>query len=137
MSLFSSKGIRTVLLSIPILILLIAISSGQTTEPTPATGADQSAVQAETAVPEFDLGEVLPLWTAIPFAGILLSIALFPLLAPHFWHHHFPKVSAGWALLFAVPFIYVYGGHAWHEIFHIFLLDYIPFIYIDKRNGEQ
>ncbi|MBU2499703.1 sodium:proton antiporter, partial [bacterium] len=34
----------------------------------------------------------MPLWTAIPFAGILLSIALFPLVAPHFWHRHFPKV---------------------------------------------
>ena len=27
---------------------------------------------------------LLPLWTAIPFAGILLSIALGPLVAPHF-----------------------------------------------------
>ena len=25
---------------------------------------------------------------------MLLSIALFPLLAPRFWHHHYPKVSA-------------------------------------------
>ena len=33
----------------------------------------------------------LPLWSALPFVGILLSIALFPLLAPHFWHHHFPR----------------------------------------------
>ena len=30
------------------------------------------------------LGELLPLWSALPFAGILLSIALFPLLAPRF-----------------------------------------------------
>ncbi|MBC6951476.1 sodium:proton antiporter, partial [candidate division KSB1 bacterium] len=33
-----------------------------------------------------DLGASLPLWSGFPFAGILLSIALFPLLAPHFWH---------------------------------------------------
>ena len=75
-----------------------------------------------------DLGQLLPLWTVIPFVGILLSIALFPLLAPHFWHHHFPKVSAFWALAFAVPFLFVYQGHALHEILHIYFLDYFPFI---------
>ncbi len=75
-----------------------------------------------------NLGKLLPLWSIIPFVGILLSIALFPLLAPHFWHHHFPKVSAFWALLFAVPFIIAYKGDAIHEILHIYLIDYIPFI---------
>ena len=52
-----------------------------------------------------DLGSELPLWSAIPFVGILLSIAVFPLVAPHFWHHHFPKISAAWALIFAAPFL--------------------------------
>ena len=75
-----------------------------------------------------DLGSALPLWSIIPFAGILLSIALFPLLAPEFWHHHFPKVSAFWAILFAVPFLFAYGSEAWYEILHIYLADYIPFI---------
>ncbi len=75
-----------------------------------------------------NLGTQLPLWTAIPFAGILLSIALFPLLAPHFWHKHFPKVSAFWALVFAVPFVLVFKGDAIYEILHIYLIDYIPFI---------
>ncbi len=74
------------------------------------------------------LGEQLPLWSVIPFAGILLSIAIFPLVAPRFWHHHFPKVSAAWALLFAVPFVAVFRGEALHEIAHIYVVDYIPFI---------
>ena len=74
------------------------------------------------------LGEELPLWSVIPFVGILLSIAVFPLLASHFWHHHFPKVSAAWALIFAVPFLFVYHELAVHEILHIYLMDYIPFI---------
>ena len=74
------------------------------------------------------LGSELPLWTAIPFAGILLSIAVFPLVAPHFWHHHFPKVSAAWALVFAIPFLIFYKTEAVHEILHIYLIDYIPFI---------
>lgn len=127
MSYFSKRGIKIVLLSIPLLMMLIVFASAQNTDTLNQVATEQAAVHAEGSQ-TFDLGEVLPLWSAIPFAGILLSIALFPLIAPHFWHHHFPKISAAWALLFAVPFIYVYGGHAWHEIFHIYLLDYIPFI---------
>lgn len=75
-----------------------------------------------------ELGTRLPLWSIIPFLGILLSIALFPLLAPHFWHRHFGKVSIFWALLFAFPFIFAFKGEGIHEILHIYLIDYIPFI---------
>ena len=89
--------------------------------------ATEHAAAAEHAT-AFDLGAELPLWSIIPFVGILLSIALGPLVAPEFWHHHFPKVSAFWALLFALPFLFAYGGHALHEILHIYLIDYIPFI---------
>ncbi|PIV81791.1 sodium:proton antiporter [bacterium CG17_big_fil_post_rev_8_21_14_2_50_64_8] len=71
---------------------------------------------------------MLPLWTAIPFVGILLSIAVFPLIAPHFWHKHFPKVSAAWALAFALPFLIWNAKVAFGSILHIYLLDYIPFI---------
>lgn len=74
------------------------------------------------------LGTVLPAWSALPFAGILLSIALFPLFAPRFWHHHYPKVSLAWGLLLVVPFVWAYRGEALHEILHMALLDYIPFI---------
>jgi len=75
-----------------------------------------------------DLGASLPLWSVFPFVGILLSIALFPLLAGEFWHHHFGKVSAFWALVFAIPFLFSYQGEALHEILHTFMVDYIPFI---------
>ena len=75
-----------------------------------------------------DLGTLLPVWSALPFAGILLSIALFPLLAPHFWHHHYPKVSAAWALLFAVPFVLRFGEEATHELLHVAIVDYVPFL---------
>ncbi len=74
------------------------------------------------------LGSRLPLWSVLPFVGILLSIAVFPLVAPHFWHRHFPKISAGWALAFAVPFLIAYGTEAVQSILHIYLIDYIPFI---------
>jgi len=75
-----------------------------------------------------DLGTILPLWSVLPFAGILLSIALIPLFASHFWEHHFTKVSAFWALVLAVPFLFFFKEIAVYEIAHIFIVDYIPFI---------
>ncbi|HEX5131419.1 MAG TPA: sodium:proton antiporter [Candidatus Krumholzibacteria bacterium] len=84
------------------------------------------AVAAESAVGH--LGETLQIWWAIPFVGILLSIALFPLFAPDWWHHHFPQVSLFWAVLLAAPFLIIHRGEAFHEITHIFLADYFPFI---------
>ena len=74
-------------------------------------------------------GSALPLWWGIPFAGILLSIAVMPLLAPIFWHHHFGKVAAGWALLFLVPFAVAFGpGLAGASLVHALLAEYIPFV---------
>jgi len=75
-----------------------------------------------------DIGRSLSVWTVIPFVGILLSIALCPLLTPRFWHHHFGKVAAFWALAFAVPFLIFFREKAAYEILHIMLIDYIPFI---------
>lgn len=74
------------------------------------------------------LGHQLPMWSALPFVGILLSIALMPIFVPHFWHHHFGKVSAFWSAAFAIPFLIGFGHEAWYEILHIYVLDYIPFI---------
>ena len=75
-----------------------------------------------------ELGSRLPLWSMLPFAGILLSIALFPLFRPHFWHRHYPKVAALWALLVAVPFVVVFRGDATHAILHTYFREYFPFI---------
>lgn len=77
---------------------------------------------------ESHLGESLSVWWVLPFVGILLSIALFPLVAPRFWHHNFPKVALFWSFALAVPFVWLYRGAALHEIAHIFLVDYIPFV---------
>ena len=75
-----------------------------------------------------DIGKFLPLWSCIPFACILLSIALFPLILPDIWHHHFGKISGFWALTLAIPFLIAYRGAALYEILHIILADYVPFI---------
>jgi len=69
-----------------------------------------------------------PLWI-VPFAGILLSIAVVPVTAPSFWHQHFGKTSAFWALAFLVPFGAYYGVDlAAREVVHTLLAEYVPFI---------
>ena len=76
----------------------------------------------------FDGGQLSPLW-GIPFAGLLLSIALMPLLVPAFWHHHFGKVSAAWTLAFFIPFALSFGPSvAGVSLVHALLAEYIPFI---------
>src|SRR4029078_5451905 len=74
-------------------------------------------------------GAALGLLWAIPFAGLLLSIALLPLVTPHFWEHHFCKVAAFWVLAFLVPCA-VAGRFsiAGQAVLHTFLLDSVPFI---------
>ena len=73
-------------------------------------------------------GGGLSVWWVLPFAGMLLSIALGPLVAAHFWHNNYGKVAAGWIAVFSVPFLVSFGGHGFYEILHIVLLDYVPFI---------
>ncbi|MDE0185032.1 MAG: sodium:proton antiporter [Candidatus Poribacteria bacterium] len=73
-------------------------------------------------------GAVLPVWSVIPFIGILLSIAFWQLAAPHFWHQHYGKISLAWALIFALPYLAIFRGAAFYDILHIYLIDYIPFI---------
>jgi len=86
------------------------------------------ALAAGAGAPHLDGAGLGLLWCA-PFVGILLSIALFPLLAPAFWHRHFGKVSAFWALAFLLPFLAVFGWRlTLFEILHVALLEYIPFI---------
>ena len=73
-------------------------------------------------------GSNLPLWSVIPFVGLLLSIAIVPLINFHFWEHHYGKFSLAWIAIFSIPFIIAYKGDGWYEIVHIVLLDYVPFI---------
>lgn len=74
-------------------------------------------------------GSRLSILWGVPFAGLLLSIALLPLLTPFFWHHHFGKVSAAWSLSFLLPFALIYGpGLAGVSFMHALLEEYIPFI---------
>ncbi|HTN65428.1 MAG TPA: sodium:proton antiporter, partial [Burkholderiaceae bacterium] len=74
-------------------------------------------------------GSQLSGWWAVPFVGLLLSIALCPLLTPTFWHHHFGKISAAWALAFLLPCAWLFGaGTAAGGAMHAFAAEYFPFI---------
>ncbi|WP_028535542.1 sodium:proton antiporter [Paludibacterium yongneupense] len=78
------------------------------------------------AVPD---GAGLSLAWALPFAGILLSIAVFPILFASFWHHHFGKIVAAWTLSFLLPFAVVFGtGRSMNVLAHAFLVEYLPFV---------
>ncbi|WP_404299971.1 sodium:proton antiporter [Alicycliphilus denitrificans] len=80
------------------------------------------------AAADIDGSQLSLLW-GVPFAGILLSIALLPLLAPLFWHHHFGKVVAFWALAFLLPFGVVFGpAVAGAGLVHALVAEYIPFV---------
>lgn len=101
----------------------------------PPVAAADSAVTAMVAgahdehhAPHLDGAHTSALWV-IPFAGILLSIAIFPLVAPHFWHHHYGKVSAAWWLLFVVAFFIGHGAEMTaFYLAEVYLGEFIPFI---------
>ena len=86
------------------------------TDPSKAAAAAMDSVSADVLL-------------TIPFAGLLVSIALLPLLAPRFWEHRFAAVTALWSAAFVLPAIWVQGWRpATHDIVHALALDYIPFI---------
>jgi Na+/H+ antiporter NhaD/arsenite permease-like protein len=71
-----------------------------------------------------------PVW-ALPFVGMLASIALFPLLAHHFWEHHQGKISAAWSAIVVLPMLIWQGPIvAADAVLHVAFLEYIPFILV-------
>ncbi len=74
-------------------------------------------------------GAALNLLWGLPFAGILLSIALGPLLFPHLWHARYGTIAAFWAVLAAAGLAIAAGpGGAFEAVVHVALLEYLPFI---------
>ena len=73
----------------------------------------------------------LPLGWGLPFAGLLLSIAVGPLVAPRLWHAHYGKVAFCWALALLAPFAAAYGTpQVLHLVADAILRDYVPFLAI-------
>lgn len=75
------------------------------------------------------IGSFLPIWSIIPFVGMLLSIALFPLFKAEWWEKNQLWVAIFWALVFLIPFTAVYGVEIMGiKLSETVLLDYVPFI---------
>jgi len=74
-------------------------------------------------------GASMSLLWAIPFMGILLSIATGPLFYAHLWEHHYGKFALVWSLCVIVPLVLIAGFEAGsHSLLHTLLLEYVPFI---------
>lgn len=75
------------------------------------------------------LGDQLPIWSIIPFVGMLLSIAIFPLVKGEWWEKNQLWVALFWAAVFIVPFFIAFGAHITiYELIHTVALDYFPFL---------
>ena len=76
-----------------------------------------------------ELGQMLPIWSIIPFVGMLLSIAIFPLVRGEWWEEHELHVAVFWAAVFLIPFIIGFGPEITAEqLSETIVGDYIPFI---------
>jgi Na+/H+ antiporter NhaD/arsenite permease-like protein len=67
-------------------------------------------------------------WGA-PFAGLLASIALAPVLAPQAWHRHYPKVAIFWSAAFVGPALLADGpAETAAAIAATLVGEYLPFL---------
>jgi Na+/H+ antiporter NhaD/arsenite permease-like protein len=89
---------------------------------------DDNESSSHHGAPHID-GKNLSLLWVIPFVGILLSIALMPLLTPQIWHHHYGKVSMFWWIIFFMAFSFHFGiGTGLYYLLEVYFLEFIPFI---------
>ncbi|RPA67473.1 citrate transporter [Cyclobacteriaceae bacterium YHN15] len=84
-----------------------------------------SSVGAEVHDDAHGHHEVAPIWLVIPFVALLLMIATGPLFYEHFWHHNYPKIAVGLAIL--VVFYYLFILHNVHGPVHA-MAEYVQFI---------
>ena len=71
----------------------------------------------------------IPLWLCIPFAGLLLCIAIFPLVKGEWWDKNKGWAVLIWSLLFIIPFAVKYGaGETAETVLECIVNDYLSFI---------
>jgi len=87
-----------------------------------------AADPALVAATHIDGGDISLAWS-LPFIGMLLSVALLPLVTPRLWEYHFAKIAGFWTLAFILPAAAVFGGTtAAAEAWRALLVEYLPFI---------
>ena len=76
-------------------------------------------------------GSSISLLWIIPFIGILLSIAIFPIINPNYWHHNYGKISAFWGISFILFFMIYFGVNPLKfYLVEVYLKEFLPFIVI-------
>jgi len=84
--------------------------------------------QTAAAAPALDGAAMAWPW-ALPFAGLLLTIATGPLLFPKVWHSHYGKIAFGWAALALAAIALASGvAAALAALIHALLAEYLSFI---------
>lgn len=69
------------------------------------------------------------IWLCIPFAVLLLCIAVLPLIRANWWEEHQPVVVAVLSLCFIIPFAAIYGiPQAVETVLECIINDYLTFI---------
>lgn len=87
----------------------------------PATASAASTTETASAT--------IPAYFCIPFAGLLLCIAIMPLVKPHWWENNQLWAVIGFSFLFIIPFA-VYAGipQAAETVLECIINDYLTFI---------
>lgn len=87
----------------------------------------QESVESSTDIKDYfgNLGPVHAALFILPFALLLLSIAILPLVVPHLWERHRNKAIV--SLLFGLPIAGFFLYRDWHTL-AVTLLDYGAFI---------
>ena len=75
------------------------------------------------------VGSTLSLSYCIPFVGMLLCIAICPLVAGEWWEKWKPAAVIFWSLAFVIPFaVFIGAGTAWEQVLESIIGDYLGFI---------
>jgi Na+/H+ antiporter NhaD/arsenite permease-like protein len=74
-------------------------------------------------------GSQLSVVWALPFFGLLLSIALWPVINPQFWEAHYGKITAVWSTFLVVGLLtQVAPQILLHEVLETVFNTYLPFV---------
>ncbi|MCB1189538.1 MAG: sodium:proton antiporter [Leptospiraceae bacterium] len=99
---------------------------GQETEQPPGHQVEHSENQGHHG----EMGDDLPLWTVIPFAAMLLSIAIFPIAShklAHWWENNNNKLIIS-GIFGGIAFGILMYSHWGGKIYHTIVFEYVPFI---------
>lgn len=118
------------------LVLLLCLpilgwSSASGQEPAAAPAGEYDHPAGAAAEHHGAMGAKLPEWSVIPFAALLLCIAIMPLFAAHWWehnHHQNKAIIAGVLAAIVIGYLLYAGGSRGAEALQHVLLEYVSFI---------